>query len=180
MGDDANSSKGSVSKPPVYYVNDDLGKSITSEKLNGDNYLQWSYAVVHYIRAKKKLKILTDDALSSSDPTYEDWMASNSMVLTWLWHSMESKVLTNVQFLPTAKQVWSSLKEMYSHENNISRIYDLFEALFKTKQGDRPLDEYYSTMKGLWEELLLYQPFTIDLEQQKKQREQFQVALLLN
>ncbi|KAF9599208.1 hypothetical protein IFM89_036253 [Coptis chinensis] len=40
--------------------------------------------------------------------------------------------------------------------------------------GDQPIDEYYITMKGLWEELLLYQPFTIDLEKQRQQREQFQ------
>ncbi|KAF9591837.1 hypothetical protein IFM89_008487 [Coptis chinensis] len=89
---------------------------------------------------------------------------------------MKPKVLTNVQFLPTAKRVWSSLKEMYSQENNISRIYDMFESLFKTKQGDQP----YSTMKGLWEELLLYQPFTVNLEKQREQHEQFQVDLLLH
>ncbi|KAF9596580.1 hypothetical protein IFM89_012311 [Coptis chinensis] len=123
-------------------------------------------AVEHFIRAKKKSKILTDDPPNSNDSTYEDWMASNSMVLTWLWNSMEPKVLTNVQFLPTTKRVWSSLKEMYSQENNISQIYDLFESLFKTKQGDQPIDEYYSTMKGLWEKLLLYQPFTVNLEKQ--------------
>ncbi|KAF9599502.1 hypothetical protein IFM89_038687 [Coptis chinensis] len=110
-----------------------------------------------FIRAKKKSKILIGDPLDSTDPTYEDWMASNSMVLTWLWNRMELK------------------------ENDISRIYDLFESLFKIKQGDQPIDEYYySTMKGLWEELLLYQPFTNDLEKQRQQREQFQVALLLH
>ncbi|KAF9602276.1 hypothetical protein IFM89_026364 [Coptis chinensis] len=90
---------------------------------------------------------------------------------------MEPKVLTNVQFLPTTKRVWSSLKEMYSQENNLSRIYDLFESLFKTKQGDQPIDEYYSTMKGLWEELLLYQPFTVNLEKQREQCEHFQHKL---
>ncbi|KAF9597619.1 hypothetical protein IFM89_020098 [Coptis chinensis] len=167
------------SKPSLYYVNDDLGKSITNFRLNGNNYLSWSYVVEHFIRAKKTSKILTDDPPNSNDSTYEDWMGSNSMVLTWLWNNMEPKVLTNVQFSPTAKRVWSSLK-MYSQENNISRIYDLFESLFKTKQGDQPIDEYYSTMKGLWEELLFYQPFTVNLEKQREQREQFQVALLLH
>ncbi|KAF9600483.1 hypothetical protein IFM89_009932 [Coptis chinensis] len=75
-------------------------------------------------------------------------------------------------------KVWSSLKEMYSQENNLSRIYDLFESLFKTKTGDQPIDEYYSTMKGLWEELLLYQPFTFNLEKQREQREHFRVAFV--
>ncbi|KAF9622185.1 hypothetical protein IFM89_030043 [Coptis chinensis] len=52
---------------------------------------------------KTKSKILIDDRPNSIDPTYEDWMASNSMVLTWLWKSTEPKILTNVQFLPMAK-----------------------------------------------------------------------------
>ncbi|KAF9615798.1 hypothetical protein IFM89_026469 [Coptis chinensis] len=57
-----------------------------------NNYLSWSYAVEHFIHAKKKSKILTSDPPDSTDLTYEDWMASNSMVLTWLWNSMEPKV----------------------------------------------------------------------------------------
>ncbi|KAF9620658.1 hypothetical protein IFM89_013684 [Coptis chinensis] len=79
-------------KSPLYYVNDDLGNPITNTLLNGNNYLSWSYAVEHFIRAKKKSKILTGDPLDSTDLTYEDWMTSNSMVLTWLWNSMEPKV----------------------------------------------------------------------------------------
>ncbi|KAF9604529.1 hypothetical protein IFM89_007650 [Coptis chinensis] len=82
-------------KSPLYYVNDDLGKPITNTRLNGHNYLSWSYVVEHFIRAKKKSKILTGDPPDSTDPTYENLMASNSMVLTWLWNSMEPKPFTN-------------------------------------------------------------------------------------
>ncbi|KAF9602845.1 hypothetical protein IFM89_031705 [Coptis chinensis] len=93
MGD--SSKLQTAAKSPLYYVNDDLGKPITNTRLNGNNYLSWSYAVEHFIRAKKKSKILTGDPPDSTDLTYEDWMASNSMVLTWLWNSMEPKPFTN-------------------------------------------------------------------------------------
>ncbi|KAF9602472.1 hypothetical protein IFM89_028486 [Coptis chinensis] len=84
-----------------------------------------------------------------------------------------------VKFLDSSKKIWSSLQDSYSQEKNISHIYEIFEKMFATKQAGRPLAEYYSTLKGLWEELILYQPFSGDVEVQKAQREEFHVALLL-
>ncbi|KAF9601145.1 hypothetical protein IFM89_017050 [Coptis chinensis] len=94
-------------------------------------------------------------------------------------HSMEPQVASNVQFLDSSKKIWLSLQDSYSQEKNISRIYKIFEMLFATKQVGRPLAEDYSTFKGLREELILYQPFSGDVEVQKAQREEFHVALLL-
>uniref|UniRef100_A0A5B6ZBA8 Retrotransposon gag domain-containing protein n=1 Tax=Davidia involucrata TaxID=16924 RepID=A0A5B6ZBA8_DAVIN len=102
------------------------------------------------------------------------------MVMTWLWNSMEPYVVCNVQLLKTAKQIWGSLEEMYSQEHNVSRIYELFERLFNIQQGNRSLTEHYGTLKGLWEELMLYQPLSTNLEVQRQQREEFQVALFLS
>ncbi|KAF9615537.1 hypothetical protein IFM89_024164 [Coptis chinensis] len=116
------------SKQSLYYVNDDLGKPITNFRLNGNNYLSWSYAVEHFIRAKKKSKILTDDPPNSNDSTYEDWMASNSMVLTWLWNTSETvssaaqafsrlkrKRLEHCEFVPVAKESSALLSTPSNH-----------------------------------------------------------------
>jgi hypothetical protein len=46
------------------------------------------------------------------------------------------------------------------------QIYELFESMFNTKQGDKSLAEHYGTLNSLWEELLLYQPLSTDLETQ--------------
>lgn len=73
-------------------------------------------------------------------------------------------------FLKTAKEIWDALREMYSHEKNITRVYELYENLFSR---DRSLSDYYATLKGMWEELNIYQPLSADIQ---KQREEFQVA----
>ncbi|KAF9619462.1 hypothetical protein IFM89_007037 [Coptis chinensis] len=92
---------------------------------------------------------------------------------------MEPSVASTVQFLDTAKKIWNAIEEMYSQTSNVSRIYQIFETMFSTKQGDKPLNEHYDLLRILWEELLIYQPITPDVETQCKQREDFQCALFL-
>ncbi|KAF7136371.1 hypothetical protein RHSIM_Rhsim08G0157900 [Rhododendron simsii] len=43
----------------------------------------------------------------------------------------------------------------------------------------KPLAEYYSALKSLWDQLLQHRPFTTDLEQQKRHWEDFMLASLL-
>jgi len=40
-------------------------------------------------------------------------------------------------FLPTAKDMWDTLKVIYENENNLSRVFEIYERLFELKQGDR-------------------------------------------
>ncbi|KAK4397606.1 Retrovirus-related Pol polyprotein from transposon RE2 [Sesamum angolense] len=56
--------------------------------------------------------------------------------MTWLLNSMEESVSANVMFLNTAKAMWDALHDMYSHEKNISRVFELYERLFSLKQDD--------------------------------------------
>ncbi|KAF9624632.1 hypothetical protein IFM89_012128 [Coptis chinensis] len=96
-----------------------------------------------------------------------------SMVMTWLWHSMEPSVASTVQFLDIVKKIWNALEEMYSQTSN---AFQISETMFSTKQGGKPLNEHYALLHNLWEELLIYQPITPDVETQCKQREDFKYA----
>lgn len=62
----------------------------------------------------------------------------------------------------------------------MSRVYEIYEQIFNTKQGDRSLPEFYSTLKGLWEQLLQHRLFTTDLAKQKEHWEEFMIATLLS
>lgn len=48
-------------------------------------------------------------------------------------------------------------------------VSELCEDMFLTKQGSKPLHQYYSTVKGRWKELSLYQPFLANITTWKKQ-----------
>ena len=62
---------------------------------------------------------------------------------------MDEKVSARVIFLKTANSIWDTLKEMYSNEQKISRVADLYERLFALRQDGRPLTDYYFELKRI-------------------------------
>ncbi|GAV78520.1 UBN2_3 domain-containing protein, partial [Cephalotus follicularis] len=94
------------------------------------NYLLWAQAVKIYIIAKKKLKFLNSDPPAPDASGYEDWMQENTVILIWLWNSMEYEIAANVMFHNTAKGIWDNLKDSYSQDKNMNRVYDLYDKMF--------------------------------------------------
>lgn len=160
-------------------VTTDLPRSITSKKLDGLNYLSWAHAVKVYLRGKREMKFITDSPPPKGDASLSDWEAEDSDLMCRLWHSLEPHVAITVEFCDTSKQIWDALAESFSQKSNVSRVFELYEQIFTTKQSGKSLPEYYSTLKSLWDQLLQHRPFTSDLQQQQRYWEDFMVASLL-
>ena len=153
--------------------------SMTSTKLRGPNYLQWSRAVKVALKARGKSSFISD--IKPSDITKIPlWEQEDAQIMTLLWNSLEPDVFQNVSCAESAKEIWDNLQEMYSSDQNISRIYQLYEDIFSFEQGDRSVDDYFSILKGMWDELNVYQPLTTDLKKQQQHREEFWVAKFLS
>lgn len=90
---------------------------------------------------------------------------------------MELYVNTIFMFLETVNQIWDAFRDASSQEKNILRIHHLYEEIFGTKQNGKPLSEHYASLKGIWEELNVYQPLSADIQVQRSQREEFQVDI---
>ncbi|XP_042511652.1 uncharacterized protein LOC122086742 [Macadamia integrifolia] len=88
-------------------------------------------------------------------------------------------VATNVMFHSTAKGVWDDLRETYSQEKNMTRIYDIYEKLFWFFQSEKSLSEYYNTFRGMVEKLNVFQPLTTDIDKLKAQRNEFFISKFL-
>ncbi|XP_042482289.1 uncharacterized protein LOC122062709 [Macadamia integrifolia] len=93
--------------------------------------------------------------------------------------SMEPDVAANVMFHSTAKGVWNDLKETYSQEKNMTRIYDIYEKLFQYRQSDKPLAGYYSAFRDIVEEFNVFQPLITDIDKLKAQCNEFFVSKFL-
>ncbi|KAL0336490.1 UNVERIFIED_CONTAM: Retrovirus-related Pol polyprotein from transposon RE2 [Sesamum radiatum] len=100
--------------------------------------------------------------------------------MTWFLNSMEESVSANVMFLTTAKAMWDALHDMYPHEKNISRVYELYERLFSLKQDGRAVSDYFALLKGTSDEILLYHPLSCDARTRKSRWEDFLVAKFLS
>ena len=60
---------------------------------------------------------------------------------------------------------FETIAKSFSHQSKVSRVYEIYEKIFTTNQFGKPLSEYYSTLEILSDQLLQYQPFTIELKQ---------------
>ncbi|PIN26488.1 hypothetical protein CDL12_00753 [Handroanthus impetiginosus] len=72
---------------------------------------------------------------------------------------------------------------MYSQEKNVSCVFELYEKLFSLKQDGsdaRSLTDYFASLKGAADEILLYHSLGCDINTQKSQWNEFLVAKFLS
>lgn len=100
---------------------------ISIVKLDGINYLTWSESVKISIRGRGKWGYILGDtkAPTRDDPTYAKWEADDSLVMSWLIHSMEPSISKTCLFLSSSKSIWDSLARTYSVEGHIGLVYEL-------------------------------------------------------
>lgn len=55
--------------------------------------------------------------------------------------------------MPTVKDIWEAVKEMYSDAKDSSQIFEIKTKLWQMKQEERNVTDYYMEMKILWQEL---------------------------
>ncbi|KAL3538662.1 hypothetical protein ACH5RR_002028 [Cinchona calisaya] len=122
MGDES-SKAGNMNPSHPYYVHhsDQPGHMLVPIKLNGANYQSWSKAMIHALTAKNKLGFIDGSLQAPSQeekPTeFALWNQCNSLILSWLTHSVETDMAEGVIHAKTAYQVWSDFKDQFSQKN---------------------------------------------------------------
>ncbi|KAF9612494.1 hypothetical protein IFM89_000416 [Coptis chinensis] len=131
-------------------------QSITSERLNGINFKTWSRSVVHYLTSKG-VEGLVDGTYArpavTDEKKYTQWKKHNSMVIGWLFNSMDTPIVQMFLYHDFVYDLWSSLKETYSSKSNGSRVFQLYREVHSTSQGDRSAAEYFAQLQTRWEEI---------------------------
>lgn len=115
-----------------------------------------------------------------TDANYDTWCADDCSVMTWILNSLEPAISQNIMCLDTAKAMWDALREMFFNDKNISRVFELYEKLFSHTQDTQSVNDYFSTLKGLADEILVYHPLSCDATTRAKQWEEFMVAKFLS
>ncbi|GAV59837.1 LOW QUALITY PROTEIN: UBN2_3 domain-containing protein, partial [Cephalotus follicularis] len=104
--------------------------------------------------------------LDFKDPKFSDWQASDNLVMSWIFNSMDTQIYEIFAYSETAKALWTSLKEMHGQSENASRVFELQQELSHMEQvtGQFFTDHLWN-MKRKWDELRQYRPSapTIDI-----------------
>ncbi|RDY13591.1 hypothetical protein CR513_01455, partial [Mucuna pruriens] len=101
------------------------------------------------LKGCKKLSHIEGNSPPRDYPKFEAWDDEDSLIMTWLWNSMTSKISRNYMFYSSVHEIWENLNETYSMKKDSAACYD--------RQGTLSVTEYYRTLNGLWIELDQYQ-----------------------
>lgn len=95
---------------------------------------------------------LTENPTCKEGLTYEIWMSEESIVMGWLWHCMESNCYYN-WILWLFLRRFETLLQNLSYQSNVSRVYEIYEKIFTTKQSEKLFSKYYSNLKKSMESI---------------------------
>ena len=145
-----------------YYLNngDHLGIKIVPDPLTGDNYQSWRRSMTTVLSAKNKLGFVNgtiSQPNDESDPLFLDWQRCNDLVLSWITNCLSRHIYSIVLYLYTAKKVWDDLQQRYTQSNG-TRVHHLKQAIASFKQETLTVSDYFTILKGFWDELLSYRP----------------------
>ncbi|EXC02059.1 hypothetical protein L484_024023 [Morus notabilis] len=131
----------------------DLQNIRASNRLNGKNYLIWTQIVRTYLKGKGRLNHLLGKGPETKDIAFEAWDEEDSMIMSWLWDSMEPTISDTCIFLTNAKQIWDYIHRTYSKARDDAQVYEIKIKTGATKQGDKSVTEYANLLQNLWQEL---------------------------
>ncbi|KAL5763422.1 hypothetical protein ACOSP7_019686 [Xanthoceras sorbifolium] len=151
------------SNPYFVHHSDQPGHMLVPTKLNGANYPSWSKSMILALTAKNKIGFIDGSIEPPSEtehPTeYALWNQCNSMIISWLTHSVEPDLAKGVVHAKMARQVWEDFKDQFS-QKNAAAIYQIQKSLATLSQGTMTISVYFTKLKSLWDELDTYRPIS--------------------
>ncbi|XP_035547144.1 uncharacterized protein LOC118348776 [Juglans regia] len=92
-----------------------------------------------------------------SDPLFEAWERCNDLVVSWLQNSVSASVKSSLALVDDSRTLWVELKDRFTHQNG-PRIFQLKRDLASLSQNQDSVSLYFGRLKGLWDELAIYDP----------------------
>ncbi|XP_074352326.1 uncharacterized protein LOC141691488 [Apium graveolens] len=140
---------------PLFLHPSDNATSIQVEKLQGSaDYRPCSRSMEIHLASKRKLGFVTGTVHKPTDDDnkVEMWETCNHMVIAWLTSNVSSTIRQSIMYMSTASDIWKNLEKRFALTNG-SRKYKINKDLYEIKQNSLIFNEYYTSMRSLWEEL---------------------------
>lgn len=145
--------------PYYLHPNENPAVILVSPPLDPKNYHTWARSMNISLISKNKDKFIDGSfpKPAITDPLYGPWIRCNTMVLAWIHRSISDSIARSVLWIDTAAGVWNNLRIRFS-QGDIFRISDIQEELYKFRQGNLDISDFFTQLKVLWDELENYRP----------------------
>lgn len=123
-------------------------------KLSGtSNYRAWKRWMEINLTMERKLGFVHGTLQKPDDHAQgEQWEICNSVVISWIMNSVSDSVSSSILYMHFAHEIWKHLETRFSLSNG-SRKYKVNKDIYELKKNNTTISEYYTQMKGLWEEV---------------------------
>ena len=115
----------------------------------------------------------------SNEAAVEKWQQEDMLVISVLHASLEPAILDDYSYCESAKELWDTLKKVYGNTSNLSRVFEVKQAINGLVQEDMEFTKHLGRFRSLWSELEILRPSTTDPDQLNERREQDKVFGLL-
>ncbi|KAL2921954.1 Retrovirus-related Pol polyprotein from transposon RE1 [Bienertia sinuspersici] len=143
----------------TYYLHplEGIDTIISPILLKGNNYEEWSRSIRNNFCAKNKLGFIdgTITMPKSDSDDFAQWGIVNSMLVAWIYNTLDVSIRSIVRLPDEAKVLWDDLKDRYSLGNG-PRIVELKAQITNCRQNSRSVASYYGELRKLQDELLSY------------------------
>lgn len=118
--------------------------------------MKWSQLIFQTLKGKGKISHLTGAGQEEGDPKFTAWDKEYSLIIAWLWNSMNPEISDTIMFLSTAKEIWDAIEQTYSKNKLFAHVYDVKVKTLAGKYGNKFVTEYANHLKSFWMELDYY------------------------
>ncbi|OAO97590.1 hypothetical protein AXX17_AT4G09950 [Arabidopsis thaliana] len=146
--------EGALMSPYHLSSTDNTGQVLTPILLNRNNYERWSKLMTNSLRTRRKVGFF-NGSIKRPDGDGEDverWEIVNSMIIRWIYSSVEPKLRSSISLVEDVSEMWSSLKSRFSVSDG-TREHQLHADLSVCKQDGQTVEEYYGRLKIIWDDI---------------------------
>ncbi|XP_057431475.1 uncharacterized protein LOC130724295 [Lotus japonicus] len=145
--------------PYFIHSSDNPSATMVNPPLNGKNYNAWARSMKRALVAKNKFRFVNGEipVPTATDANFEAWDRCNSLIHSWILNSVTTSIANSIVFLENACDAWRDLRDRFT-QGDLVRISELHSEISNLKQNSLSVNEYYTELKILLEELENYRP----------------------
>lgn len=130
------------------------GSSLISLQQTGsENYAIWSRSMRIGLVGKSKLGFIDGRFPKSkfAPELFDIWEKCNAVILSLIMNAVRPGLLSNVVYYGDSHRVWCDIKERFDKINGV-HVFQLHKEIHSLTHGTMTVTDYYTTLKGLWNE----------------------------
>ncbi|CAE6218812.1 unnamed protein product [Arabidopsis arenosa] len=151
---------------------DNPGTLISKPLLCGPNYDERANNLRLALKARKKFGFVDGTIPQPPEDAadYEDWIANNALVISWIRLTIEENLSSSVSHIHDSSELWTHIQKRFGVKNG-QRVQRLKTELANCRQKGLPIETYYGKLTQLWGSLADYQRAKT-MEEVRKEREE--------